>query len=79
MSRSLSSIFDVVPVETSAWNPEMAPHAMVMKTNGNTGPGKIGPPPPRYCENAGACSVGFTIMTPTTSAAIVPIFMNVLR
>jgi hypothetical protein len=42
MSVSLSIIFDVVPVETSAWKPEIAPHAIVMKTNGKSAPGMIG-------------------------------------
>jgi hypothetical protein len=36
---------EVVPVETSAWNPEIAPHAIVMKTNGKSAPGMTGPPP----------------------------------
>ena len=49
---------------TSAWKPEIAPQAIVMKTNGKSGPGMIGPPPPMNCENAGACSSGFTIITP---------------
>ena len=39
MSLSLSTIFDVVPDAIRAWNPEMAPHAIVMNTNGNIGPG----------------------------------------
>ena len=45
MSLSLSIIFGVVPEEMSAWNPEIAPHAMVMKAKGYKGPGMIGPPP----------------------------------
>src|SRR3954451_8384814 len=79
MSLSRSIIFDVVPDETMAWNPEIDPQAMVMKRNGKSGPGMIGPPPPMYCENAGMCSVGFNTMTPSTRKAIVPIFMNVLK
>ena len=79
MSRSLSSIFDVVPVDTSEWKPEMAPQAIVMKTNGNNGPGMIGPPPAVKEENAGALSSGFTIITPMMRNATVPIFMKVLR
>ena len=75
MSVSLSTIFDVVPVEISAWKPEMAPQAIVMKTNGNIGPGKMGPPPPRNWEKAGALSSGFTMMTPRARARMVPIFM----
>ena len=46
MSDSLSIIFGVVPDAISAWNPEIAPHAIVMNTKGKTGPGMIGPPPP---------------------------------
>src|ERR1700694_4169696 len=79
MSVSLSTILDVVPVEMREWNPEMAPHAMVMNTNGNSGPGMIGPPPFTKDENAGACSVGLTMTTPIARKAMVPIFMNVLR
>ena len=75
----MSTIFGVVPVAISAWNPEIAPQAMVMKTNGNSGPGMIGPPPPMNCENAGAWSFGFTMITPSARNRIVPIFMNVLR
>jgi hypothetical protein len=33
-SVSRSIIFGVVPEEMSAWKPLIAPHAMVMKTNG---------------------------------------------
>src|ERR1017187_9397290 len=34
-------ILGVVPEEISAWKPEMAPHAIVMKQKGNTLPAKI--------------------------------------
>lgn len=63
----------------SAWNPEMAPQASVMKTNGNSEPPMIGPPPPTYCVNAGMRSVGLTMATPTIRNRMVPIFMDVLR
>ena len=79
MSDSLSIIFGVVPDAISEWKPEIAPHAIVMNANGNTGPGTIGPPPPTNCEKAGSRSGGFTMTTPTTSSAMVPIFMNELR
>src|SRR5579864_7577432 len=79
MSDSRSIILEVVPEETTAWKPEIDPQAIVMKRNGNSGPGMIGPPPLMYCENAGACSSGLRIMTPITRKAMVPIFMNVLR
>ena len=45
MSLSLLIIFGVVPDPIRAWKPEIAPHAIVMKTNGKSGPGMIGPPP----------------------------------
>src|SRR5262245_27570491 len=79
MSGSLSTIFDVVPVETSAWKPEIAPQAIVMNTNGNSAPENTGPPPLTYSEKAGAFSSGLMITTPSTRSAITPIFMNVLR
>ena len=67
------------PMPTSAWKPEIAPHAMVMNTNGNSGPGTIGPPPPTNSVSAGIFSVGFTIDDADDRSAIVPIFMNELR
>ncbi len=79
MSLSLSTIFGVVPVPMRPWKPEIAPHAMVMKTNGKSAPGMIGPPPPVNWLNAGACSSGLTTTTPRASNAMVPIFMNELR
>ena len=45
MCLSLSINLGVVPDEMSAWNPEIAPQAIVIKTNGNTLPPKIGPDP----------------------------------
>ena len=79
MSVSLSTIFDVVPELMSAWNPEMAPQAMVMKQNGKSGPGMIGPPPETYSVNAGIWRFGFTIITPAASRKMVPILVNELR
>src|SRR3954465_8009970 len=43
--HSLVIIFGVVPDEISAWKPEIAPHAIVMKQNGKILPAKIGPVP----------------------------------
>ncbi len=54
--------FGVVPLDTSAWKPEMAPHAMVMKTNGNSLPLKSGPVPSTNCVSAGIFSVGCMMM-----------------
>src|SRR3954454_12602735 len=74
-SDSLFRIFGFVPDPISAWNPEMAPQAMVMKTNGKSLPGMIGPPPAANCDTAGAEMGGATMMVPVTSEAIVPSFM----
>src|ERR1035438_9307152 len=52
---SLPIIFGVVPEEISEWNPEMAPHAMVMKQNGKILPAKIGPVPSVNRVNALRC------------------------
>ena len=35
----------VVPEATSEWNPEIAPHAIVMKAKGNSFPANTGPSP----------------------------------
>ena len=58
MSDSRSIIFGVVPDAISAWKPEIAPQAMVMKAKGKSGPGMIGPPPPVNWLNAGIFSSG---------------------
>ena len=79
MSDSLSIILGVVPEAMSAWKPEIAPHAMVMKQKGKSGPGMMGPPPPANSVSAGIWSTGFTMITPMTRNPIVPIFMNELR
>ena len=71
---SLVIIFGVVPEATSEWNPEIAPHAIVTKRNGNTFPGMIGPPPWMYCVKAGKLIFGCAIITPTIRTAIVPSF-----
>ncbi len=73
-SLSLSTIFGVVPLATSAWNPLMAPQAMVMKTKGKSGPLMIGPPPWMYCVTLGIWMAGFTMTTPSTRTRMVPIF-----
>ena len=57
----------------------MAPHAIVMNANGYKGPGTIGPPPLTYSDSAGMCRTGLAMMTPTTSSATVPTFMNALK
>ena len=42
---SFSSSFGVVPDEISEWNPDSAPHAIVMNRNGNSEPANTGPLP----------------------------------
>ena len=77
---SFSIIFGVVPDAISAWNPDRAPQAIVMKTNGNSEPAKTGPVPSRAKSvTASFCSIGRASKSPKASSAIVPIFMNVDR
>lgn len=40
---SFARSFGVVPDAMSEWNPESAPHAIVMKRNGNNDPANAGP------------------------------------
>ena len=68
-----------MPEAMSEWEPEMAPQAIVMNTNGNTLPPKIGPVPSTNCVTAGILTSGFRITIAIASAMIVPIFMNVDR
>ena len=41
-SLSLLICFDVVPEDTSAWNPDTAPQAITTKTNGKMGGAPLG-------------------------------------
>ncbi len=77
--HSLAIIFGVVPDEISEWNPEIAPHAIVMKQNGKTFPAKIGPVPSVNRVNAGSCSSGRTNRIPTASIITTPSLTNVLK
>ena len=80
MSDSLSIIFGVVPDAISAWNPEIAPHAMVMNANGNERPGHDrAAAADELRERRHLAAPGSRRSTPTISSAIVPIFMNELR
>ena len=66
----------VVPEPIRAWNPLIAPHAITMKQNGKTFiPGSTGPDPSMNDVTAGIWILGWTMATPTTRSAIVPIFM----
>jgi hypothetical protein len=78
-SGSRMRSFGVVPEETSAWKPEIAPQAMVMNANGNTLPANTGPVPSVNCVSAGIWSGGNTIRIPTASASTTPIFTNADR
>ena len=67
-------------MRSSEWNPDSAPHAMVMNRNGNSEPANTGPSPlVANCEIAGACKTGCAMQMPTASRAMVPTFMNVDR
>src|ERR1051325_398189 len=74
VSVSFAIIFGVVPLEISAWKPEIAPQAIVMKTNGYSLPGITGPPPAVKGVNAGMFRFGWTRMTPIIRNAIDPVF-----
>ena len=63
----------------SAWKPEIAPHAIVMNTNGKTRPANTGPVPSTNRVSAGIWSGGSTMKTPTASAMTTPIFTNADR
>ena len=63
----------------SAWNPETAPHAMVMNANGKSSPANTGPVPSMNCVSAGIFSGGITKMIATPRTTMVPIFMNADR
>ena len=78
-SFSFSMSFGVVPDEISAWKPQIAPHAMVMNTNGKTLPAKSGPVPSTNRVVAGICSGGSRMKMPAASATITPIFTNAER
>ena len=77
---SLAIILGVVPEAMSAWNPDSAPQAIVMNTNGNSLPANTGPvPSTAQSVTASFCSVGAAITSPTASSMITPTFMNVDR
>jgi hypothetical protein len=68
-----------VPLAMSAWKPDTAPHAIVMKANGNHLPANTGPVPSMNCVSAGIFSGGIRIVIATASTATVPTFMNADR
>ncbi len=69
--------FGVVPEATRAWNPDRAPQAMVMKTNGNSEPAATGPCPSEANRvSASICSDGQASRIEAASSTTTPTFMN---
>ena len=70
----------MVPDEISEWNPDSAPHAMVMNRNGNSEPANTGPVPLLANDDtAGASMIGRASRMPMASSTMVPTFMKVDR
>ena len=78
-SVSRRNSLGVVPEEISAWNPEIAPHAIVTNTNGNSLPANMGPVPSMNCVTAGISRGGIAMRMPTPSASTTPILTNAER
>ena len=78
-SPSLAISLGVVPLAISAWKPETAPQAIVMKRNGNSPPDQTGPLPSMNLVSAGMRSGGATTAMPIASATIAPILRKVDR
>ncbi len=79
MSRSFGSSFGVVPEDISEWKPEIAPQAMVMNTNGNSAPLKIGPVPSINWVSAGIFISGANTRMEMARRNTTPSFRNVER
>ena len=76
----MATILGVVPEAMRAWNPDNAPQAIVMNTNGKSLPANTGPVPSiAKSVTASFCSTGRAITSPTASSTMTPIFMNVDR
>ena len=71
--------FGVVPLAISAWKPEIAPQAIVMKTNGNTLPPKSGPLPSTNGVSAGILICGCVSTIAIASRMTVPSLRKVDR
>ncbi len=78
-SVSVRIILGVVPLETSAWKPLMAPQAMVMNAKGKSLPANTGPVPSTKRVMAGIRIGGMTTRMPMASSTTVPTFMKVER
>ncbi len=77
---SFSSSFGVVPDAMSEWNPDRAPHAIVMNRNGNNEPANTGPSPrSAKSETAGASTCGRASTMPDGEQDDRPDFMKVDR
>ncbi len=72
-------IFALVPLESSAWKPEMTPQPIVMNANGKSVPANTGLVEPMNRVTAGMRSGGNTRRIATPSVRIVPTFMNADR
>ena len=79
ISFSFASSFGVVPDDTSEWKPDTAPQAMVMNTNGNRLPLKIGPVPSMNRVSAGIFTSGESTRIATASMNTTPSFRKVER
>jgi hypothetical protein len=73
----LEIILGVVPLDTSEWNPDSAPQAMVMNTNGKMLPAKIGPVPSAKRLMGGILISGAVKMMAAASRNTTEIFRNV--
>src|SRR2546421_5227851 len=79
-SDSRAIIFGVVPDATREWNPEIAPHAIVMNANGNSLPANTGPSPSvANGVSAGIRSGGGITKIATARTRIVGVFRKVER
>src|SRR2546426_9086651 len=83
MSRASDSraiILGVVPDATSEWNPEIAPHAIVMNANGKSFPANTGPSPSdANGVSAGMRSGGGVTTIAIARTPIVGVFWKVQR
>src|SRR5579884_2638562 len=76
-SDSRAIILGVVPDATSAWKPDMAPQALVMKAKGKSLPANTGPSPSAANgERAGILSGGRSTRIARASATMVVILRN---
>ncbi|MCY1362948.1 hypothetical protein D9M69_496900 [compost metagenome] len=69
----------MVPELISAWKPDTAPQAMVMKRKGNRVPFHTGPVPSTNWVSAGIFSSGARIRMPMARPTMVPILRKVDR